>query len=317
MSRRTVYVIGGVLAAVVSLMIWRGTHQPQAAMQYREVRAQRGSISSTILSTGLVEPQNRLELKSPVAGRIEEISVTEGAVVRRGAVLVWMSSSERAALLDSARARGADEIARWEELYKPTPIYAPLDGMIIARSVEPGQTVTTQDVVLVMSDRLIIRAQVDETDIGAIARDQAVMIELDAYPGKAVKGTVDHIAYEAITVNNVTIYEVEILPSRVPSFMRSGMTANVTFTVDTREDVLLVPASAVVYSADGAGVRVQGDGGTPVMRQITAGLSDGRQVEVVTGLSVGEAVLAQEGALGQASNSSTRNPFMPTRRKRT
>ncbi|MBI2441735.1 MAG: efflux RND transporter periplasmic adaptor subunit, partial [Lentisphaerae bacterium] len=175
---------------------------------YSEVRVERGNLQTMVLTTGMAKPQNRLEIKSPVAGRVEQALAAEGDKISKGQVLAWMSSTERAALLDAARARGATELAYWEGLYKPTPLVAPLDGDIIARKIEPGQTITASDVLYVMSDRLIIEAQVDETDIGRIALLQAAEITLDAYPQNVISGHVDHIAYEAKLVNNVTTYMV-------------------------------------------------------------------------------------------------------------
>lgn len=74
---------------------------------------------------------------------------------------------------------------------------------------------------------------------------QEVGIVLDAFPGRGSPAVVEHIAFEAKTVSNVTIYEVDVLPVRVPPFMRSGMTANLTFRVEKKTDVLLLPAAAV------------------------------------------------------------------------
>ena len=93
-----------------------------------------------------------------------------------------------------------------------------------------------------MSDRLTVKAQVDETDIAEIHLKQRAEIVLDAYPDRAIPARVDQIAYEAKTVNNVTTYIVDVLPDKTPSFMRSGMTANVTFLTADKKGVLLVPA---------------------------------------------------------------------------
>ena len=165
----------------------------------------------TVITTGVVEPQNRLEIKPSISGRIEEILVHEGDHVRSGDVLAWMSSTERAALIDAARSQGNKELKYWEEVYKKTPLISPIDGEIIDRPVEPGQTVTTSDAVLVLSDRLVVNAQFDETDVGKVKIGQKAFITLDAYPDIQLDGVVDHIAYESQVINNVTIYDVDIL----------------------------------------------------------------------------------------------------------
>ena len=267
-----------------------GKTQPE----YREVSVIRGDLVATILSTGVVQPRNRLEIKPPIAGRAEQVLVEEGQTVTKGQIMAWMSSTERAALIDAARARGPEELKRWEELYRATPVLAPISGSVILRSVEPGQTFTGSDAVFVMSDRLTVKAQVDETDIARIHLRQRARLVLDAYPDQSFDGQVDQIAYDAKTVNNVTTYEVDVLPEKTPSLMRSGMTANVSFVTDSRPDVLLIPSEAV-KSRDGDSyvlVAPARPNGTPVERRIKAGLSDGKRTEVLEGVTEGEKLLA-------------------------
>ena len=310
--RKEVTALVLLLASVAVVAVWRVSRAPEPS--YRELIVGRGDIEVAVMATGIVEPSNRLEIKPPIAGRVEEIRVREGQYVRRGQVLAWMSSSERAALIDAARAKGPEELRRWEELYRPTPIIAPIDGTIILRNAEPGQTFQSQDAVLVMSDRLIVRAQVDETDIAQVKRRQPARITLDAYPDKPVAGSVSHIAYEATTVNNVITYAVDVVPERVPGFMRSGMTASVSFVVAAREDILLLPAEAVRTNDGGTYVLTGiGSGTRPVERQVALGLSDGRRIEVLSGLAAGEKVLVP--LLPQSTGASGSSPFFPSRRR--
>ena len=155
-----------------------------------EIHPSRGTISSSVSTTGAVEPQNRVKIQSSVGGRIEEILVQEGRLVKKGAVLAMLSSTERAALLDAAKLQGKSEQSYWENVYKKTAVIAPMDGQVIVRSVDPGQTVTTSDSLFVLSDRLIVKAFVDETDIGRIKIGQKALIGLDAYPDIRVNGVV-------------------------------------------------------------------------------------------------------------------------------
>ena len=85
-----------------------------------------------------------------------------------------------------------------------------------------------------ISDRLTVKAQVDETDIAAVKVGQRANINLDAYSQDSFPAIVDKIAYDAQTVNNVTTYTVDVLPEQAPDYMRSGMTASVTFIVDEK-----------------------------------------------------------------------------------
>lgn len=276
---------------------------------YREVKAHKGDLELSILSTGTVQPENRLEIKPPIAGRIEKVLVDEGKVVKKGQILAWMSSTERAAMLDAARAKGKEETKRWEEMYQPTPILAPINGMIILRNIESGQTITNTDAVLVMSDRLTVKAQVDETDLAQIKLKQDATIVLDAYPSEKIPAVVDQIAYEAKTVNNVTTYLVDVLPIKAPETMRSGMTANVNFATESRKDVVLVATEAVRAGEGKANVLVRGPNGEPTEREISIGLSDGKRTEVTEGLSEGDVVLIAQAKAKAAGV----NPFMPKR----
>ena len=99
---------------------------------------------------------------------MERVLVTEGDVVKQGQVLAWMSSTDRAALLDAARMQSKETSSYWETVYKPTPLIAPISGQVIVQQIQPGQTLGLDSAVVVLSDRLIVKAQVDETDIGRV-----------------------------------------------------------------------------------------------------------------------------------------------------
>jgi macrolide-specific efflux system membrane fusion protein len=243
--KKTVAVLA-LLFAAWGLWKWKSAGKDEGATGWMRSRVIRGDLVLGVQATGNVQPQNRVALRPPVSGRVEQVLVREGDWVKRGDILAWMSSSDRAALLDAARAKGPAELKHWEDLYKATPLIAPITGTIIARNVEPGQTVGSGDSPLVVSDRLIVKAQVDETDVAKVKLGQAARLTLDAYPDKPIAATVDHLAYEARNVNNVTIYDVEVLPKQVPSFMRSGMSVGVQFETDARRGALIVPADAVV-----------------------------------------------------------------------
>jgi len=311
-------IIAIVFAIVLILVLVFKKNRRVEEIAYDEVTPVRGDIALTILVTGVVQPENRLEIKPPIAGRIEELFVNEGQVVRKGHLLARMSSTERAALLDAARAKGEEEVRNWEELYRATPVLAPIDGTIILRNVEPGQTITNQDSVFVMSDRLTIMAQVDETDIAQIKTKQKAKVVLDAYPNQEIQASVGKIAFDAKTVNGVTAYVVDVLPVRAPAFMRSGMTANVTVFIDSKKDILLIPNEAIKTN-EGRFYVLMGsaNGKTPIERDIQIGITDGKQTEVVSGLMESDtlSVPDMKSVLGKASEVQT-NPFAPMGRRR-
>ena len=284
----------------------------KAVVTLRPVPVERGAIEISILATGTVQPENRLEIKPPIAGRVEHVLVSEGQHVRKGQILAWMSSTERAALLDAARAQGAEEVKKWEELYRPTPVLAPIAGTIILLSVEAGQTFTNSDSVLAMSDRLTVKAQVDETDIAQVKLKQRAEISLDAYPAQKILGAVEQIAFEAKTVNNVTTYLVDVLPLETPDFMRAGMTANVSFQVESKKGILVIPTEAIKLRGKTAFVLIRNDQNTePEEREVTTGMTDGRKSEIVSGLNEGDKVLVAQYSPSTSPVQNATSPFSP------
>ena len=244
----------------------------------------RQTMSITVSASGYVTPRNRLEVKPPLSGRIEEVLVREGDNVEAGEVVAWMSSSERAALLDAARARGEEELKKWMEVYRPTPVIAPLEGFVIKRNVEPGQSLGSQEPVIVMADELIVRAQIDETDLAEIQIGQNALIRLDSYPRNRINGIVEHISYESEVLSNVTVYNVDVRPLAGRSLMRSGMNAMVEAQIAKSENALLIPASAIEEREGREFVRVEASPGEIELRQIETGLSDGSNTEIVSGI---------------------------------
>lgn len=314
MNKRWKICITLLIVLGISIMLTKKMRQNNSSNEVvREITVVYGSIENVISTTGTVQPQNRLEIKPPIGGRIEKILVKEGDRVKIGQTLVWMSSTERAALLDAARAQGEESLKDWQEVYKPTPLMAPIDGEVIVRAVEPGQTVTSTEAVIVLSDRLIVKAQVDETDIGKVKLGQAAIISLDAYPQIKVKAEVNHISYESRIVNNVTTYEVDILPERVPEVFRSGMSASVDIMEASKENVLVIPLETVERTEEGAFILLSRDGDKkPVKHRIELGISDEQNVEVISGLEPKDKIIVKtKKYLPSKGSRSGRSPFMP------
>ncbi len=292
-------------------------HPKNSSQIVRSVRVERGNLTITITATGEVKPQNRVEVKPPIGGRLEEVLIKEGDMVKKGQTLAWMSSSERAALLDAATSRGPEVLKEWQEVFKPAPVISPIDGTVIVQTLEGGQTVTVSDPVAVISDRLIVKAQVDETDLSKIKLGQETEIQLDAYAAQKIPGTVDHIYYESTLVNNVNVYYVDVLPKEMPSMFRSGMTATVTFVVLRKEKVFLLPAEAITSwpeeiqkpkNAEFA-VYIKSFGGKLTPIPVRIGDSDGRMVEILEGVKENQAIQI----VRRKEASAGKNPFLPRR----
>lgn len=313
--KKTVLVL--IILATVSGGVWFWTHREKTeaaaeAQKFVPAQVEPKTLRRTVESTGEVRPENRLDVKSPVSGRIEELLVHEGDEVSRGQIIAWVSSTERATLLDAARAKGEDELAYWESVYKAAPLIAPLAGTVINRSFEPGQTINSSDAVLVIADQLILVGQVDETDIGSVRIGQSVEVQLDAYPDITFRGKVTAIAYDSKVVSNVTMYEVDVTPEQMPDFARSGMTATLTFLVEIRKQVPAVPTAALEYKGDKAFLRKADGGKEAASVEVQTGLSENGYTEITAGVSADERVLIPQ-VVRKKDNGT--NPFLPNRKR--
>jgi macrolide-specific efflux system membrane fusion protein len=306
------------LAACGAALLLAGCGHSSAKSMGQKVQVQRGDIRQVVQATGQVEPLNKVSILPPVTGRIDKILVMEGETVKKGQVLALMSSSDRAAILDNAAAEGPAVVKQWEEEYKATPIIAPTSGLIIARNVVTGQTVAADTDMYDLSDRLVVFADVDETDLGKIHMNQVADCTVEAYPNKVFEAAVSLIGHQAIKVNNVISYQINLEPKKVPGELRAGMTADVNFIVQIKKDVLWIPNFAVKGMQQGAAkVKVLTTPGKPPEdRDIVLGISDGVKVEVVSGLDEGETIVipgldlpkAQTGGPMSMSGSTTGRP---------
>ncbi|OGR99827.1 MAG: hypothetical protein A2016_02725 [Elusimicrobia bacterium GWF2_62_30] len=247
----------------------------------------RGTLVTKTQAAGNVEPENRVLITPSVSGRAEEVLFTEGLIVQKGAMLAWISSSERTALLDSLKMKEttAEEKKMVEEAYNLTPVVAPISGMIVKRSVEPGQSVSQGKEIAVISDRLIIKTFVDETDIGAVKEGQGAEFYLDAFPKDKRTGKVLAIAHESTQKDGVTVYEVKILPSGSAATLRSGMTADVLIITGSKKNALTIPKKAAKYRDGDVLVSVKsGPKAKLTEKKITVGAADESSIEVLTGI---------------------------------
>jgi multidrug efflux pump subunit AcrA (membrane-fusion protein) len=155
-----------------------------------------------------------------------------------------------------------------------------------------------------------VKAAVDETDIAQVKINQRAVIILDAYPNIPIDGKVTHLAYDATLTNNVTTYEVDVIPTEIPEFMRSGMTSNVSIEVDGKKNILLIPKTTLFSDEEGEAVLTK-NGEKRSMTPIQIGIDDGKMVEVVSGLNENDIGYLKETIIaGKKSKSS--NPLFPS-----
>ena len=312
-----IILISAVILVVGIFVVSKFKPKTSTENNIKEVMIIRGSIQTFISTTGTVLPKNRLEVRPPVGGRIESILVKEGQKVKAGDTLAWMSSTERAALLDAARGQGDQKLKYWQEAYKPIALLAPIDAEVIVATTQPGQTVTTLDAVIVLSDALIVRAQVDETDIRKIKLGQKAQIILDAYPDTKINATVEHMYYESQTVNNVTIYPVDLVCESIPDFFRSGMNTTINFIENSKEGILLIPAEAVYRNREESFVLLKKEGQNGLIEQpVRLGITDDKFIEVVSGVSLNDMVAIKNKKFLLPKSDSGSSPFTPFGQKK-
>jgi HlyD family secretion protein len=216
-------------------------------------------------------------------------------------------------------------------------ITSPIDGVVVNRAVEEGQTVaagfSTPTLFTIANDLTQMRviAKVDEADIGQVEEGQNVTFTVDAYPSDVFTGKVTQVRLEAIVTNNVVTYEVVISAYNPELKLKPGLTANVVIYTLERPDVLTIPNKALRFVPDAellakmqltiADATQQAPAGKKIVWQkvgnslqpkiITTGASSLNMTEVLEGLSEGEEIvveiLASQLAIPNAAGGS---PFM-------
>jgi HlyD family secretion protein len=230
-------------------------------------------------------------------------------------------------------ARIALERARQNLAY--TSIYAPLDGVIVERNVDVGQTVAASfsapQLFLIANDlaEMRILALVDESDISAIRRGQPVQFTVQAYPDQTFTGTVQQVRLQSKTEDNVVSYTTVVAVKNRGGKLLPGMTATVQFLTGDAENVLVVPNAALrvrptpAMLARGPVMTQRADSGTlwvldakgtldPV--RVHTGLSDDHNTQVDgPALAPGTKVVIGVVDPGDASGDGSKNPFQAPR----
>lgn len=217
-------------------------------------------------------------------------------------------------------------------------ILSPIDGVVINRAVEEGQTVaagfSTPTLFTIANDLTQMRviADVDEADIGNVEEGQKVNFSVDAYPEDVFEGTVTQVRLEAVVTSNVVTYEVVVSAYNPDLKLKPGLTANVTILTLERPNVLTIPTKALRFVPDaevlaslnitveeidgmpqGKKVVWQKEGQTLKSKVVTMGAVSGSLTEIVDGLSDKDEVVVElkAAAPGVQNGNAERSPFMP------
>jgi len=187
-----------------------------------------------------------------------------------------------------------------------TDIVSPVDGVVVSRNVDVGQTVAasfqTPTLFLIAEDltRMQVNADVSESDIGSVHEGQVADFSVDAYPGRTFRGNVSQVRNAPRKVQNVVTYDVVIDARNDDLALKPGMTATVTVRTDERPDAVRIPLRALRFEPPGTaprsgaspGVWVVDPGGALRRIEVRTGLRDERHAELTSGpLAPGDAVV--------------------------
>ena len=213
-------------------------------------------------------------------------------------------------------------------------ITSPIDGVVLSKSVEEGQTVAasfnTPELFTIAQDLTNMRviADIDEADIGGVKEGQRVTFTVDAFPEDSFEGAVTQVRQQATTESNVVTYEVVISAPNVDLKLKPGLTANVTIYTLEKNDVLAVPAKALRFQPNEAllqkGETIEDcegrfkvwtkEGTVFKAHKVETGTTNGVITEILSGIAPGTDVLTDfnisGGEMGMPEQQAT-NPFMP------
>lgn len=235
-------------------------------------------------------------------------------------------------------ASAKEEVQRAQTNLGYATITSPIDGIVLSKSVEEGQTVaasfSTPELFTIAQDltNMQVVANVDEADIGDVKEGERVSFTVDAYPDDTFEGTVKQVRQEATTTNNVVTYEVVISAPNADLKLKPGLTANVTIYTAERKGVLSVPSKAlhftpqketvgkmkIVDQTGNAKNKIWAiEGNSIVAHKVNIGMTDGTNTQILNGISAGIKVVTGLNVTGgeqeeeQANASSERSPFAP------
>lgn len=215
-------------------------------------------------------------------------------------------------------ASAKEEVQRAQTNLGYATITSPIDGVVLSKSVEEGQTVaasfSTPELFTIAQDltNMQVVADVDEADIGDVKEGERVSFTVDAYPDDTFEGEVKQVRQEATTTNNVVTYEVVISAPNADLKLKPGLTANVTIYTAERKGVLSVPSKALRFTpqketvgkmkiVDVANAKNKVwtiEGNSIVAHKVNIGMTDGTNTQIVGGIAEGTKVITGLNVMG-------------------
>lgn len=225
--------------------------------------------------------------------------------------LSYQTSAQTVASRKDQVVAAQEEVSRAQTNLSYATITSPIDGIVVNKSVEEGQTVnanmSTPDLFTIAQDltNMQVVADVDEADIGDVKKGERVTFTVDAYPDDTFEGTVTQVRLEATTTNNVVTYQVVISAPNADLKLKPGLTASVVIYTQESNGVLSVPSKALRYTPAKetvGGRKIQDisnaknkvwtlEGNTLVAHRVNIGMTDGTHTQVLSGIREGQQVI--------------------------
>lgn len=236
---------GDLLAQLDTAKLTDSLNKSQAALAAAEAGVQQAAATLLESKAMLARQRDLARLSNNRLPSKTDMDVAVATVARAEAD----KASADAAVTQAAAALNSDKT----NLEKAS-IRSPIDGVVLSRTIEPGQTVaaslsapTLFEIAEDLS-QMELQVDVDEADVGQVKEGQSASFTVDAYPGRSYPAAITRVSYGATTTDNVVSYLTTLTVDNHDLSLRPGMTANATINTDTRSNVLLVPSAALRFS---------------------------------------------------------------------
>jgi RND family efflux transporter MFP subunit len=303
-----------------------GRPGPNAIIPVETIPVEHGKIARSVTVSGTVEPIRTVGVNAQLSGALRTVVAEEGTFVQEGAVLATLDDREISAQLASAEAayqlaeanfQRAERLRERQVITAPeyerdraalaaasaqreqlrtrvgyATVNAPLTGMVTEKNVEAGDVVGVQTRLFTIADlsTMVVRVRVSELDVVQLSQNDRADVVLDAVPGRLLAGRIRRVFPSADPASRLVPVEVAIT-GQDARVVRPGFLARVTFALGAKENVLLVPASAIVKDASGAEALYVIADNRAQRRIIRTGLISEGRVEILEGAQAGDIIV--------------------------
>lgn len=254
-----------------------------------------GSLSTARLKLDQLESQKEMDLLNAEADKEKTVAQSGNADTVYSATISQLASAVSSAQAEVNSTK--KELEKVEEYLTDGVITAPVDGLVMSVNCSEGDAMSANASLVVMAtSTTYVMLSVSQDDIADLTLGMPVQLDFDAYEDQVYTGTIDSISYSAARMGSTSVsYAVTILMDGSPEDIYEGMTCDATFITRQEKDCLCVSYRAVTTAADGTETvkRLDPATGESQVVPVTTGFSDGRSVQILSGLEEGDVVLIE------------------------